>query len=231
MRFQEPLVSGHFLKRYKRFFADARLPDGQEVVVHVPNTGSMKGCLIPEAECLLTHNNDPKRKLQYTLQFIKTPSSWVGVNTHLSNKLVKESWQKFSFLKKYTQVKPEIKVGAKTRFDFLFSAGSLYHYMEVKNVTLADGDMALFPDAVTQRGQKHLEELIKIMEKGHEASLVFTVQRTDCVKFAPASEIDPDYARLLQEAYKKGLQVWAFPMKLEQQVLELDDQSPLELAF
>lgn len=207
-------VEGVFLKRYKRFFADVQL--GQEVVVaHVANTGSLKSCLRPGAKALLTPATNPERKLRFTLEALQAPNgSWVGVNTQVPNPLVKQAFEQglISDWKQFDQFQPEVKISKETRLDgVLLKAGKPIRYIEIKNVSLAVGDFekgqgeAAFPDAVTERGQKHLEELMALTKKGFEAELIFTIQRTDCQRFRAASEIDPRYAELLEKAQKSGV--------------------------
>ena len=252
MRFSDPVMEGLFLKRYKRFFADIQLmgPD-QEVVAHVPNTGSMKGCIIEDAPCRVTHNDNPKRKLKYTLQMIKTPTSWVGVNTGLSNQLVWEAftegkvpaWEEWDFGQKEVKITPSSRIDLvlwKKRpdsptpdkrlsiSDFLTNK---FHFVEIKNVSLASKDTALFPDAVTTRGHKHLCELMELMEQGHSAEMVFTAQREDCQHFSPADEIDPEYGRLLREAAKQGLKISAYPCHLDSQGISLNCSNPLQVRL
>ena len=212
-----------FLKRYKRFFADVKLPNGEEVTAHVPNTGSLKSCLFENQKCLISKSNNPKRKLKYTLEMLKTPTSWVGVNTQKPNELVfeyflsqkNESWKKFPYGQK------EVKINEKSRIDLVLTKTSekltsknfknnKCHFIEIKNVTLKEKESALFPDAVSLRGQKHIKELIELMKKGHSAEMVFVVQRQDCKYFQTADDIDPDYGRLLKKAYQKGLKVSIF---------------------
>ncbi|MDB2426028.1 DNA/RNA nuclease SfsA [bacterium] len=242
MRFEDKLYKGKFLKRYKRFFCDIKLPSGEEVTAHTPNTGSMKGLLTPDSDCYITHIDDPKRKLKYTLQMLKTPSSWVGVNTHLPNKLVAEAIEekKLSHLKKYKYFKSEAKLNAKTRIDFAlhsheevatakkwdvgFIDDYKFHFIEVKNVTLAEENKALFPDSVTARGLKHIKELEELIEQGHTGEFLFVVQRTDCDVFSPAKEIDPAYSTALKEANKKGLTVKAFSCHLSKDEIYLDKE-------
>lgn len=226
MQFEKPLIQGVFLKRYKRFFADVKLAadnadqamgrSNEVVVAHVANTGSMKSCVYPDSPCLLSKNDDPARKLKFTLQAVQAPSGhWVGVNTSLPNKIVLEAFQK-GVIKdwlEYDTVKPEFKLSAETRLDFLFtnSKTGLKKFVEVKNVTMAEGDIsskkgkALFPDAETTRGQKHLQTLIDLVKQGHQAEIVFTVQRSDCDHFSIAKEIDSEYARLFLLARAAGV--------------------------
>lgn len=237
MVFQTQLQTGKFLKRYKRFFADVEI-EGQVLTIHVPNTGSLKGCLIEGADCAYSPSTDPKRKLKGTLQFLKTPTTWVGVNTALPPVLLLEAWEKrlIPHLTKYSFAKKEIKISAETRFDLVFAPGeehlkdkSQLHFVEMKNVTMAEGKTALFPDAVTTRGQKHLRELMRLKEKGFGAELVFVVQREDCDTLEPAEAIDPTYAKLLREAIKAGVLVNAYSCRIDAvRGLELNP-TPLEI--
>lgn len=223
MRFEKPLIEGIFLKRYKRFFADIEI-DGQVVVAHVPNTGSMKGCGETGAKCLVSPATNPERKLRYTLEMIQTPKSWVGVNTSHPNHLVRELWQsgKLEHWKEFDGGQLEVKISKETRLDMalwhsskqknvkngkLSELAPPLHFIEVKNVTLADKNKAQFPDAVTERGQKHIRELMALMEQGYTCELVFVIQRQDCESFSPADDIDPTYGELLREAHKKGLRI------------------------
>jgi len=228
MKYSRPLDEGIFLKRYKRFFADIDWK-GEKLIAHVPNTGSMKSVNNPGALCLFSHSDNPERKLKQTLEMIKAPSgSWVGVNTATPNTVVRETlmsvvgktfgkvpsaWQHWS---EYSEVKPEFKISAETRLDFALLKGPTdkKHFIEVKNVTLAEGSRAMFPDAETTRGQKHLQELMKLMAEGHTAEILFTIQRSDCRDFSPADEIDPEYGKLLREAAQKGLRISPFVVDL-----------------
>ena len=220
MQYSGKLLEGTFLKRYKRFFADVEL-NGQTVVAHVPNTGSMKGVNNPGTLCLVSESTNPERKLKFTLEMIKAPSgSWVGVNTATPNTVVKEAVlsviekgqtneASFAHWAAFQEAKPEYKISAETRLDFALKKkdSQHMHFIEVKNVTLGEDGVAKFPDAVTERGQKHLRELMALMEQGHTAELVFTVQRSDCKAFAPADDIDPEYGKLLREAHSKGMMI------------------------
>lgn len=240
MEFQHTVKKGIFLKRYKRFFADIEV-DGKVEVAHVPNTGSMSGCTIPNSECLVTFNDDPARKLKYTLELIKTPTSWVGVNTSHPNTLVQELWRKgvVQHWKKWDCCQREVKINKDTRLDIaMWSSKDKHetkkdrlvelkpplHFIEVKNVTLAQDNIAKFPDAETTRGQKHIKELMTLMENGYTCELVFVVQRQDCKSFSPADEIDPVYGKLLREAEKKGLVISAFQTITSLNAIELAAQ-------
>lgn len=219
MRFEEPLKQGKFLKRYKRFFADVHL-DGEVVVAHVPNTGSLKSCLFEDAECIISESTNPARKLKATLHFLRTPSSWVGVNTSLPNFLAFEAraelWPGLNYAQR------EYKISKESRLDMVlapdeasFARGEGLHHVEIKNVTYAEGETALFPDAVSTRGQKHLRDLMALKAAGHGAELLFVVQRQDCKTFAPADTIDPDYGKLLREAHQTGVRIRALACNID----------------
>lgn len=223
MKYNSPLLKGVFLKRYKRFFADIRL-NGKIEVAHVANTGSLKSINLPGQACLVSLSDKPERKLKYSLQAILSPlGSWVGVNTALPNQLVKEAFENrlVEHWSQYDHFKPEVKLNAETRLDALLTGKGKAHYVEVKNVTLAeeiDGKwVALFPDAVTERGQKHLRELIHLVSLGHGAEIFFTVQRLDCEEFRPAHKIDPAYAELLKQAVQAGVKVSAYLVAIDEQ--------------
>ncbi len=219
MKYKTTVREGIFLKRYKRFFADVKLGD-DTVVAHVANTGSLKSAVEAGAACLVTDAENPERKLKYTLEAVRMPSgAWVGVNTSWPNFLTKEAFEQgvFPHWKSFDQIQSEVKLSPETRIDLVLSNSKTgkKHYIEVKNVTMASGALAEkkgtahFPDAVTERGQKHLRELMKLVEAGHTAEIFFAVQRSDCRSFSPADEIDPEYSRLLREAEKCGVVVTA----------------------
>lgn len=234
MQIEKKIHQGIFLKRYKRFFADIEW-NGQIITAHVANTGSLKSCNQPGQPCLFTESDDPKRKLKFSLEMIQAPSeSWVGINTSWPNLLVKEALREklLPHWENFTEIKPEYKITAETRFDFAafrnVESGAKpsqqknkIHFIEVKNVTLAVDSQARFPDAVTERGQKHLRELMRMIDEGHTAELVFVVQRNDVNSFAPADDIDPEYGRLLREAVKKGVQVTVLVTEWKQPMVKL----------
>ncbi|HEY8272748.1 MAG TPA: DNA/RNA nuclease SfsA [Pseudobdellovibrionaceae bacterium] len=238
MKYRMQLDEGVFLKRYKRFFADIEWK-GQILTAHVPNTGSMKSVNHPGQACLFSHSDNPERKLKQTLEMIQAPTGvWVGVNTATPNMVVRETlervvgnaqekwpktWQHWT---SFDVVKPEFKISAETRLDFALmrNASAKKHFIEVKNVTLAEEKTAMFPDAETTRGQKHLQELISLMREGHSAEILFTIQRNDCDKFSSADEIDPEYGRLLREAHKKGLRISPFVVDLNPYEVVLSDR-------
>lgn len=239
MKIPEPMKTGQFVKRYKRFFADVQVGD-EIVVAHVPNTGSLKSCLFPGLPCAYSESNNPARKLKATLHFLKTPTSWVGVNTSLPNALVYEAWEN-GLIPEWRQfhfAQREYKISKESRLDLVlapdeehFAAKKDLHYVEIKNVTLAEGEVALFPDAVTERGQKHLRDLMHLKATGAGAEIVFVVQRQDCTAFAPADAIDPEYGRLLRQAHKAGVVIRALACEIDpHQGVKLLPK-PLKLKF
>ncbi len=243
MKFSEKLHQGVFLKRYKRFFADLEW-QGQTVVAHVPNTGSMKGINNPGVACLFSESKNPERKLKFTLEMIQSPGgAWVGVNTSTPNTIVKETLMSvvgqgaavsgtFGLWGSFDGCIAEHKISRETRLDFALTKknSDKFHYIEVKNVTMAENGVAKFPDAVTERGEKHLRELMELVEQGHTAELIFTVQRNDCGSFAPADEIDPEYGRLLREAVSKGVRVTPLLVELTSEEVRLSEATlPLKI--
>ena len=224
MKFNETLISGEFIKRYKRFFVDVKI--GKEVVVaHCPNTGSMMGLMKKGNNVWLSKSNNPKRKLQYTLQIIEDQKSKIGINTHLTNKIVFDALNKGSIkdFKNLDSIKKEVKFGQNTRFDFLLTKKDKKTFVEVKNVTLSRKNrIAEFPDAITIRGLKHIKELLNAKKKGFEAYLLFVIQRNDCNKFELAKDIDPEYCELLIKAVKKNLKILCYDCKLSSKGIELN---------
>jgi sugar fermentation stimulation protein A len=211
--FTPPLVAGHLLRRYKRFLADVRLEDGREVTAHCMNPGSMKGLVAEGSPVWLTPHDDPKRKLQWTWQIATEGESPVGVNTNLPNGLVAAAIEAGAIpaLAGYTSHRREVKYGTEgSRIDIFVDdhpEDPRPCYVEVKSVTLAVDDVAMFPDAVTKRGLKHLRELGRVVADGGRAVMFYLVQRGDCVQFATAAHIDPAYAAGLRAARDAGVEV------------------------
>ena len=226
MNFENKLISGVFIKRYKRFFVDVKI-ENKVITAHCPNTGSMKGLLKEGNKVWLSKSNNPDRKLKYTLQIIEDNKSKIGVNTHLTNKIVLEALEN-NLIKEFgknTTIKSEIKFGNNTRFDFLITKQNYKAFLEVKNVTLArNPKIAEFPDAVTSRGAKHIEELIKASKKGYQVYIAFIIQREDCNQFAIANDIDPVYSTLLSKAVKKRLNILCYDCKFSSKGIKLNKQ-------
>lgn len=229
MRFDSALVCGTLLTRYKRFLADVRLRDGEVVTAHCTNTGSMLGCKQPGSLVYLSQQNSPRRKLSYTWEMIRVGRTLVGINTLVANRLVREAVTSgvLQELQGYCHVRSEVTTGKHTRLDFCLEGPDSLCFVEVKNVTLRAEDAAAFPDAVTERGTKHLRELIRLRKKGHRTVLVFTVQRNDCRWFRPADEIDRDYGRWLRRAVEAGVEVLPYRATVKPTEIKLTDPLPL----
>ena len=208
MKFSKKLVHGTLIKRYKRFLADVALDDGSVVTAHCTNPGTMKSCLEEGAEVFLTPVNDQKRKTRFTWEMIKIGEGWVGINTANPNLLAYEAVLngEIEELSGYTNVRREVKFGD-SRFDVFAENDHEKCFVEVKNVSLKEGRFALFPDAVTTRGQKHLKTLMEVKAAGMRAVMLYIIQRSDVEVFAPAANIDPDYAVALRKAMKYGVEV------------------------
>jgi len=230
MKFKNQLVHGTLIKRYKRFLADVKLDDGTEVVAHCTNSGSMKSCLEEGAEVYLSPVNDPKRKTKFTWEMIKINDDWVGINTGNPNKLAFEAISdgKIPELEGYTTVKREVKFGD-SRFDIYAENEREKCFVEVKNVTLKEGRFALFPDAVTTRGLKHLKTLMQVKEQGMRAVMLYIIQRSDVEIFAPAREIDPVYSKTLNMAIEAGVEVIPVNAKVTPETIELGEILPFKI--
>ena len=224
MEFTKSLVKGKLIKRYKRFFVDVKV--GKEIVTaHCPNTGSMKGLLDIGNEVYLLPNNDPKRKLKYGLEIVKTKRNLVGVNTHLANKIVLHALENnlINELKDNDFIKSEVFYNDKTRFDFLVKKKNKKYFVEVKNVSLfRNKDTAEFPDAVTSRGSKHLLELIDAIKKGYKAYLLFLVQIQNMKYFKIAKDIDPEYYKNFLIAKQAGVNFLAYRAEINKNKIIID---------
>ncbi len=224
MIFEKKLIPGVFIKRYKRFFVDIEIND-KIVTAHCPNTGSMLGLLKKGNKVWISKTDNSKRKLKYTLQIIEENGSKVGINTHLTNKIFLSALENGAIREfgKDIIIKPEVKFGDNTRFDFLVKKKGTDIFIEVKNVTLKrNSKTAEFPDAVTSRGKKHLEELLKAKKKGYEIYLVFVIQREDCKEFKIAEDIDPNYFKSLLLAVKKNLKILCYDCKFSSKGIKLN---------
>ncbi|MDC0938036.1 DNA/RNA nuclease SfsA [Pelagibacteraceae bacterium] len=224
MKFENKLISGQFIKRYKRFFVDIKIKKGK-ITAHCPNTGSMFGLLKNGNKVWLSKSNNLKRKLKYTLQIIEDKKSKVGVNTHLTNKIVLHALKNnlIKGFNKGIEIKPETKFGSNTRFDFLIINKNYKAFIEVKNVTLCrKKGIAEFPDAVTSRGLKHINELLKARKKGFKIFILYLIQRDDCNFFKIAKDIDPEYSNSLTKAVKKKLNILCYDCKFSSKGIKLN---------
>ncbi len=241
MNFEPPLVGVTLLRRYKRFLADVRLADGEEITVHCPNTGSMRFCVLPGVEqaALISDSGNPKRKYRHTLEAVQVAHGhWAGVNTGRTNALVSEALRagRLPGLDPADGVEREVTFGD-SRFDLALGERAAPHtYIEVKNVTLGPGPdepdhgVIRFPDSVTERGQKHLLSLMEVVRAGRRAVLFFCVQHSGARAAGPADHVDARYGRLLRGAMEAGVEVRAWRTRMAPECFELDAEVPLTLA-
>lgn len=236
MQFPTPLVEGTLLRRYKRFFAEVLLDDGQTVTAHVAATGSMKGCSDPGSRVGVLFQPDPKRTLRWSLELVQNEGIWIAVNTARPNRLVEEAIQSglIPELKGYGSLRREVKYGTNSRIDLLLEPAEcdpkLPCYVEVKGVTMIEGRLGLFPDAVTERGTKHLLELQKMAAQGARAVLFFLILRPDCGCVAPAEAIDPLYAQTLRQVVLHGVEVLAYATTATLEGIELTHRVPVQMS-
>lgn len=232
MLFNNELVSAVLKKRYKRFLADVALEDGTELTVYCPNTGSMRSCSAPGSEVLLSRSENEKRKYPYTLEMVRAGRTWVGVNTGMTNKIVVEAIKsgKIPELGRVENVKTEVKVSSKSRLDVMIEADGYKTFIEVKNCSLVENEVAMFPDAVTERGTKHLYELAELVKQGHGGVIFYLVQRGDAKQFKPAAQIDPVYAAALKDVVKIGVKVLVYQAEVGAKGIEVSRSLPFSLA-
>lgn len=230
MEFQATLVHGKLLKRYKRFLADIELDNGEVVTAHCTNTGSMKSCIEIGAEVYLSPTNNPLRKTKFTWEMIKINGDWVGINTNNPNQLAFEAISKHEIpkLSGYTEVFREVKWDD-SRFDIMAKNETETCFFEVKNVSMKEGDFALFPDAITLRGRKHLETLIRVKKAGMRAIMLYIVQRCDVSKFSTAKEIDPEYSETLKKAITNGVEIFVIQAKVTPTSITINKRIPFEM--
>ena len=231
MDFENKLISGLFIKRYKRFFVDIKI-NNQIITAHCPNTGSMYGLLKRGNKVWVSKSNNPNRKLKYTLEIIEDQKAKVGVNTHSTNKIVHHALQNnlIKELKNSVEIKPETKFGKNTRFDFLVINKDFKAFVEVKNVTLSrKKTKAEFPDAITARGLKHINELMNACKKGYKIFILYLVQREDCKSFSIAQDIDADYANALTKAVKNNLNVICYDCKFSSKGIKLNKKIKIKI--
>lgn len=234
MKFGQTLIPGTLVRRYKRFLADVELDDGTVITCHCPNTGSMLGCQAPGSRVWLSRSENPRRKYAMTWELVELPGKGlVGIHTGRSNRLVQEALSAncLPTLGGYGRIQPEVTLRElNTRMDFLLADGGERPdcYLEVKNVTAAvDDGIALFPDAVSTRGTRHLRVLRRQAAQGFRAALVFCVQRTDVEEVRPADDIDPDYGSELRAAMADGVEVHALRARINTNCIRLADALPV----
>ena len=231
MKLPEPLFHGTLIRRYQRFLADVELDDGSLVTAHTPNTGSMQGCARPGSRVLLSISANPGRKYPHSWELVHTDGLWVGINTLLPNHLAREGIENGTIaeLAGYQHIRAEVPYGSGSRIDLLLSGARGNCYVEVKNVTLVEGGRALFPDAVSARGQKHLKELMEVVRLGHRGVNLFVVQRGDGESVSPADAIDPAYGALLREAARAGVELLAYRAEVTRSEVRLSRSLPVLL--
>lgn len=227
MRFQTPLVPGRLIRRYKRFLSDVTLDTGETVTAHCPNPGSMIGLADEGLRVWLEPNDDPRRALRYGWRLVEFGNGhWSGIDTAVPNRVVREALtgRAIPEFAAYGAVRPEVRYAEKSRVDFLLTGSGLPDaYVEVKNVHLRrEGDWAEFPDSVTARGARHLDDLARMVGLGHRAAMLYLVQRTDCTRFRLARDIDPAYAAAFERARAAGVEMLAYGTRIGVEGVWLD---------
>lgn len=230
------LYPAQLVQRYKRFLADVVLPSGETITLHCPNTGSMKNCIQPMGQCWYSCSSNPTRKYPNTLELVTTPSGdLAGINTARANGLVEAALNAgvIAELQGYASVRREVVYGSeKSRVDFLLERPGQRCYLEVKNVTLMEAKgQGLFPDAVSERGSKHLRELMQMVREGHRAVLLFCVQHTGIKWVEPADAIDPLYGQTLREAAAAGVEVIAYAAEIKPELGRITLQKKLAVKL
>ena len=224
MKFKTVLIPGKLIRRYKRFLADIELETGEVVTAHCPNSGSMKTCMTAGWPVRLSRSENPNRKYPYTWEMVHNGKCWIGVNTGIPNILAGEAIGSgiIRELQGYTQRRREVKYGKNSRIDWLLESDEKKCYVEVKNVTLVEADGGYyFPDAVTERGRKHLLELAAMTTAGYRAVMLYIIQRSDGHIFRPAAHIDPAYAAGLQQAHQQGVEILVYRAEVNPQKIEI----------
>jgi len=231
MRFDPPLTTGVLIQRYKRFLADVRLDNGEVLTAHVANTGAMTGMKAPGSRVALSYHPNRGRKHPWSLQLVEVTDTWVCVNTSLANGIVEEAilGGHIPQLAGYGSLQREVPYGENSRIDLLLTEADRRCYVEVKNVTLVEEAVALFPDAVTPRGAKHLRALAAMVKKGHRAVAFYLINRSDCHLFRPASQVDPAYAKELQTAMGVGVEAMAFRTEATLQGIAVVGEAAVEV--
>lgn len=231
MQFTAPLIEGTFLRRYKRFFADAKVKN-EELTAHCVNTGAMAGVLDVGNRVWLSPADNPKRKLKYTWEIVEAEGALIGINTNRTNRIAEEAILAGCVpeLADYTTLRREVRYGTNSRIDLLLEhADRPACYVEVKNVHLKNGKFAEFPDAVTSRGTKHMAELGLLAQQGTRAVVLFVVQRDDCAAFRPAHHIDPVYAAALHEAQRNGVEAYCYSCYVAPDEIRINRALPVHL--
>ena len=231
MRFATPLVPARLTRRYKRFLADMTLDgDGREITAHCANPGSMMGLAEPGTRCWIEPNDDPKKKLKFGWRLVEHPDgNFTGVDTGIPNRVVRQALEarRIAGLTGYDTVRPEVRYGTGSRVDFLLGGGATDIHVEVKSVTLSRrSGIAEFPDSVTTRGARHLDDLAKVVRDGGRSVMLFLVQRTDTEAVTLAPDIDPAYAATFARAMDAGVEVICMGTRISPHGIEIDKPLP-----
>lgn len=228
MRFPTPLIEGHLIRRYKRFLADVELVDGRVVTAHCANTGSMMQVSTPGSRVMLSEASNPARKTRYNWELTEVDGQWTGINTAIPNVLLREGFEQgiIPEFSGYETFAAEVKYGVNSRADGVLTGPQGTMYVEAKNVTLVEGGRALFPDAVTARGLKHLDELALMVSEGHRAAMFFCSQRMDADSIGIAAHIDHAYAVRLAEVIRDGVEVLSWRARVSPEEIVLDCPLP-----
>jgi sugar fermentation stimulation protein A len=231
MRFIPPLKTAILLKRYKRFLADIKLDDGQLATAHCPNTGAMLTCSAPGSRVGLSSSDNPRRKYNCTLEMIHESGEWIGVNTARANALVIEAIKNGTVteLRGHTRIQKEVRTSSHCRLDLVVYHEESPTFVEVKSCTYVENKVAMFPDAVTERGVKHLRELSGLVRQGYRAAVFFLIQRSDAAFFRPAASIDPLYAKTLKEVHEEGVAILAYRADVSPEGIVINQ--PLPYSF
>jgi sugar fermentation stimulation protein A len=232
VRFAEPLIEGTLLRRYKRFFADVRLRNGQQITAHCANPGSMLSCSEPGSRVLLSVHDGSERKFKHQLEIIYAGRTPVGIHPRRPNSVVAEAITlgRLPELAGYASLRQEVPYGRASRVDLLLAGNGLRPcYVDVKNVTLADGGVAYFPDAVSDLGTRHMIQLTDMVREGKRAMVIFVAQRGDVSRFKPADHIDQEFGQALRDAVARGVEALCYRTKVTRKGIELDTKLPIEL--
>jgi len=229
VKLPQPLARGKLLRRYKRFFADILLDSGEEITAVTPNTGSMKGVCIVGAPVMVSYSESPTRKYPYTWELVEISNKWVGINTHMPNALTAEALSAGTIpeLTHYKTFRREIKLPSGSRIDF--SLGDDDALLEVKNVSLVENGIALFPDSVTERGTRHLHELMEHVASGKHSYMLYIVQHHLAKSFSPADAIDPVYGTTVRDAYSAGVKLLAMKARVTERDITLSEPLSINL--
>lgn len=231
MRFSTPLIPAILLRRYQRFLVDVQLATGEVVTAHCPNTGSMLSCSVPGSPVYLSESANSQRKYPYSLEMVFANNTWIGVNTSRTNTLVADAIERGQIpeLPRPDRIKREVRTSPACRLDLAVFHGSTPTFVEIKSCTWVDEGWAMFPDAVTARGTKHLLELRDLVQRGGRAAVFFLVQRSDAIGFRPADRIDPLYARTLREAHDDGVTVLVYQAAVSPEKIHITGPLPFSL--